>query len=473
MGKPNEPWRLGATELGRCYRDGSLTPLEALLSCLARIDAVQPAINAFVAQRRDQVLAEARASGERHAAGRPLSELDGIPLSIKDNLLTCDMPTTWGCPALRDHRSAQDELPVARARSAGALIVGKTNVPEFTLEGYTSNALFGVTRNPWNLALTPGGSSGAAAASVTAGCTPLALCTDGGGSIRRPACHAGLVGFKPSIGAVARNWTLPSLLLDFEVVGPMARSVADARLLFDVVRGPDAADRRSLAADAAARSHRTPRALNLLYVPVIAGPAGAAPVDREVAASCELAARRLGALGHSLAIGTLPLDLGLMAECWPIIGQIGLDWMFQRQPQWREGASQKYLEMAAQGAGLPAWRLWEVLEAVEQFRRDCGALFDQYDVVITPAAAALPWPADQAFPAVIDRQAVGPRGHAVFTGWVNAAGLPAIAVPADPSFSGLPIGIQMVAAFGADQMLFDLAAAYEDRHPWRPRWPEL
>ena len=169
--------------------------------------------------RRDAALAEAEASAARWQAGTPIGPLDGVPIAIKDNLPTHDLPTTWGCVALADHRPEHDELVVARARAAGAIPLGKTNVPEFTLEGYTSNRLFGTTRNPWNTALTPGGSSGGAVAAVAAGCVPLALGTDGGGSIRRPASHTGLVGLKPSIGAIAREHALPAAAARFRSRG--------------------------------------------------------------------------------------------------------------------------------------------------------------------------------------------------------------------------------------------------------------
>lgn len=468
MNNPPELWRLSAVELARRYRDGSLTPRAAAQACLARLDAVNPQLNAVVARRDAALLQDADAATARFAAGQPLSMLDGIVLTIKDNLLTQDQPASWGTPALREHRPAHDELPVARLRAAGALILGKTNVPEFTLEGYTGNPVFGITRNPWNLALTPGGSSGGAVAGVAAGIAPLALGTDGGGSIRRPSSHCGVVGLKPSIGAIARGHGLPSLLLDFEVVGPMGRSVADVRLLFDALRGPDAADRQSLAAEAARGQPRS-APLRILYVPTL----DSAPVDPEIAANCAQAARQLADLGHSVSEGTMPLDLAFMATAWPVVGQVGLAHLFETHPGWREGASAKYLEMARQGDAQPAARLWEIMETVAQLRSDCARLFREIDVLITPAAAALPWPADEAFPPVIAGQAVGPRGHAVFTGWVNAAGLPALAVPARPSSSGLPMGVQMIAAYGADDMLLDLGEAYEAAAPWAGRWPSL
>ena len=436
---------------------------------LARLEAINPRINAVVARRDGPFMEEAEAATERFARGTPLSPLDGIPLSVKDSLFTRDLPTTWGCPALRTHATNQDELAVARARAAGALIIGKTNVPEFALEGYTANPIFGVTRNPWNLALTPGGSSGGAVASVAAGITPLAIGQDGGGSIRRPASHTGLVGLKPSLSAVPREHVLPSLLLDFEVIGPLARTVADARLLFEVMRGPAAVDRSSLAAAHAASQHRPDRALRILYVERF----GAAPLDPQIAASVRQAVEALARLGHEVREGVLPLDLGFFAEAWPQIGQAGLAQLFERHPDWARQASPKYLALADQGRAIPAARLWQILEQVKQLRRDTVALFADIEAIVLPAAAALPWRAEYAYPTHIDGEEVGPRGHAVYTGWVNAAGLPGLALPCAPSREGLPIGMQVIGPYGSDDALLALGEGFEAASPWAERWPPL
>ena len=463
-------WQVSACELARRYRAGTLTPLAVAQACLARLDAVNPRINAVVARHDEQLLVQAAAATERHACGAPLSVLDGIPLTVKDSLLTADLPTTLGTPALRDHRSAHDEFAVGRARAGGALIVGKTNVPEFGNDGYTGNPVFGVTGNPWNPALTPGGSSGGAVAAVAAGIAPLAIAQDGGGSIRRPASHAGVVGLKPSLSAWPRQHTLPGLLLDFEVIGPLARTVADTRLLFDALRGPAAVDRSSLAAaQAAAARPRRAGPLRVLYVERM----GAAPIDPQIAASVGRAVERLSSLGHAVDRGALPLDLDFFAEAWPQVGQIGLASMFQRHPDWEAQASPKYRELAEAGRRLPAARLWQIIEQVSQLRRDCAPLFERIDVIVMPSAAALPWPAHEHYPQSIDGQEVGPRGHAVYTGWVNAAGLPGLALPATPSDEGLPIGLQLIGAYGSDDLLLDLGAAYEAVAPWADRWPVL
>jgi aspartyl-tRNA(Asn)/glutamyl-tRNA(Gln) amidotransferase subunit A len=462
-------WQLPATELLRRYRARSLTPNEVVRAIHARMDAVNPRLHAVVARRDEQVLADAEAATQRFAQGRPLSLLDGIPLTVKDSLFTADQPTTCGTAALREHRPAHDELAAGRARAGGALILGKTNVPEFANDGYTANPLFGATGNPWNPALTPGGSSGGAVAAVAAGFGPLAIAQDGGGSIRRPASHTGLVGLKPSLSAWPRQHALPGLLLDFDCIGPVARTVADARLLFDALRGPSAADRSSLAAAHAAAQPLPQSPLRLLYVEHL----NANPLDPQIRASCRAAVRQLAALGHRVQEGELPLDVAFVLEAWPQIGQVGLAAMFDQHPEWEAQASLKYREAAAIGRQVSGSRVWQIMERVRRLRSESAAMFERFDVIVMPAAAALPWPAHEAYPTMIDGHEVGPRGHAAYTGWVNAAGLPGLALPARPSREGLPIGIQLIGAYGRDDLLLDLGAAYEAQTPWAQRWPIL
>lgn len=458
-------WRWSASALARRFRDRTLSPVEVVRSVLARMDEVNPRVNAVVARRDAQVLAEAFESEQRHARAQPLGPLDGLPLTVKDSLYWRDLPTTCGTAALRDHQPGYDELAVARAHAGGALVLGKTNVPEFANEGYTANALFGVTRNPWDLALTPGGSSGGAVAAVAAGIAPLAIAQDGGGSIRRPASHTGLVGLKPSLSAWPRHHALPGMLLDFDVIGPVARTVADCRLLFEALRGAAVVDRSSLFTPRLVRQGP----LRILYVERLDGN----PLDPQIAASCRRAVDHLAALGHAVREGPLLLDGMAILQAWPEIGQVGLAAVFEAHPQWEAGASERYRDLARIGRGISAARLWQIIEWVRLLRRDSAALFETVDVIAMPAAAALPWPAAEPWPDVIDGQAVGPRGHAVYTGWVNAAGLPGLALPCDPSPEGLPIGLQLIGAHGDEATLFELAADLESVAPWAHRWPEL
>jgi len=386
---------------------------------------------------------------------------------VKDNILVKGLPCVWGSRVYRDYVPEDDELPVARLRAAGAVIVGKTNVPELTFEGITWNPVFGATRNPWNLELTPGGSSGGSVASVAAGLVPLALGTDGGGSIRRPASHAGVVGLKPSIGALPRVNSLPMMLLDLEVIGPIARSVEDVALAFHALRGPDPRDRRSLfVAHESARARTAPR---ILYVARF----GDAPLDPQVAASCAAAARDFEALGCAVETGALPLDLGPLNDFWPTFGAAGVAFVMAQHPGKEDLLGPRFRAMLEDGRKVGAARYLAGVEIFERLRIEAAALFERYDFVMTPSAAALPWPAETPFPDHIDGHSVGPRGHAVYTGWVNACGIPAIALPAAPSSEGLPIGFQLVAGFAEDDNLLAMAARFEARVPWGERWPAL
>ncbi|WP_138468801.1 amidase [Poseidonocella sp. HB161398] len=427
-----------ATALLADFASGAADPATAMAATLARIDALEPVLNAHSA-RSATALAEAEASAARWKAGTPLGPLDGLPVIIKDNLVSAGLPAAWGNAELARRVPEHDELPVAALRRAGAIVTGKGNTPEFAVEGYTDNLTFGVTRNPYDPALTPGGSSGGVVAAVAAGMAFAGLGTDGGGSIRRPAGYTGLCGLKPGIGHVPRGGGLAQVLLDFEVAGPIARSVRDLRLLDAVLSG--------WAAGAPARPSR------ILAVARMPG----APCDPEIIAAFEATIDALRRAGHAVEEGPLPHDLAPLNAEWSRIGEIGLARYFAEDPAVGAAAAPKYREMAARGAAAPATLLYGILGHVFALREAARTLWG-HDAILTPASAAHPWPAAEAFPPVIDGQEAGPRGHAVYTGWVNAAGLPALAFPASAS-GRLPIGMQLVGPPGSEAALMTLGEA--------------
>jgi aspartyl-tRNA(Asn)/glutamyl-tRNA(Gln) amidotransferase subunit A len=392
--------------------------------------------------------------------------LDGVPIAIKDNIAVRGLPATWGCPHYANYVPEIDELPVARLREGGLVIIGKTNVPEFTLEGYTGNRLFGVTGNPWDVRLTPGGSSGGSVAAVAAGFVPFAIGTDGGGSIRRPAAYTGLVGLKPSIGMIARGGGLPQVLLDFEVIGPVARTVADLSVLFEILVGPDRRDHRSRRFANTKQSKPASQGRILLVERF-----GDKPVDPEILRSLNAAADGLAGLGLRIDRGSLPFDIEPVDAFWPIVAEVGLARLFDLDPRIRETASGKYVDMAERGAAISAATFLAGMEKVWRFRDQVGTAFEHLDMIMTPACAAMPWPAADAWPPTIDGREVGPRGHAVYTGWVNVCGHPAISVPGPPAANGLPIGFQLIGDIGADKYLIHVAQLYEGAYPWAERWP--
>ncbi|MGY4318683.1 amidase [Bradyrhizobium sp. JR3.5] len=458
-------WHLDAAQLIQGYARRAFTPVDVIEDCLDRARNFDSSLNAFLHFSEADALEAAEASGRRWAEARPLGPLDGVPVSVKDNLHAARMPTTWGSALMRGFVAARDEDPVSKIRAAGAVLFAKTSLPEFAMQGFTANALKGTTFNPLDLSLTPGGSSGGAAAAVAAFCGPLALATDGGGSIRRPASHCGLVGFKPSAGLVKRRGGLPEIFLDHEVVGGIGRSVADVANFTEI-----------LAAQPLAAASKKAR---ILYVPRFSG----APVDPGIADAVESAAQRFEAMGHLVEC---PPSFDLSDEInslWPQLSAIGLAWLFEDGAHWpelglRRGARPDQAmcgEVARatlqEGRSARATALFNLVNAIQQLKRRLDELFDSHDAILTPATAALPWPADRPYPETIAGQAVGPRGHAVFTAIANAAGLPALAIPCG-RVSGLPTGFQLLGPKGADAAVLALGREYERNFSYGRLSPE-
>ena len=461
-------WTLSACELQERFASGEVSPVDALRACLGRLAEVGNELNALVHVDEAGAEAAARASEARWRTGEPLGKLDGVPVTVKDSIHVAGMPATWGSRLYADAVPERDETPVARLREGGAVIFGKTNVPEFTVQGYTSNPLFGPTRNPWDTRLTPGGSSGGAVAAVAAGIGPLAIGTDAGGSIRRPASHAGLVGLKPTAGRVPRREGFPPIMLDLEVIGPIARTTTDLASAMAVISAADPreAPRRPEAPFRAESTHEGGGRARILYVPTFVG----APVDAEIASSVTEAAHCLAALGYAIE-ESRSFDLAdRINEAWPLFGQVGIAWLLGRHPGRADEVGPDIRALADLGAAVPATHLLDVQHMAFALRENLAALFATCDLILTPTAAALPWPAELTHPATIAGVPVGPRGSAIFTGFVNASGCPAISIPCRPSAAGLPIGFQLVAPWGGDERLVATAAVYEAAHPWPMLW---
>jgi aspartyl-tRNA(Asn)/glutamyl-tRNA(Gln) amidotransferase subunit A len=462
-GKQTRPlWALSATELAAGYLSGQFTPLDAIESVLNRVDGANPLLNAVVTRDAEGACQAAAESTWRHREGKPLSGMDGVPITVKDNIPVRGMRSTWGSRLFSKYIPEKDELPIARLRQAGAIIVGKTNCPEFTLQGYTDNVLFGTTRNPWNLAMTPGGSSGGAVTAVAAGFGPVAIGTDGGGSIRRPASHTGLIGLKPSRGRVPRADGFPAILLDFETVGPIARSVADIKLVMEIIAPANPSDPASLAFRGQPLCPEIRGPCRILFVPQF----GDAPVDPEITQAVTKAADRLLQFGHSVETGAAPFDVSIVDQVWPVISKGGLAWLSKICSNFSLEASPAMQELAVDGNALSAAAYVAALNSVKRIDTQLALAFETYDLIMTPSAAALPWKANEAFPLEIAGRAVGPRGHAVFTAFVNLVGAAGINLPCGWSASGMPIGLQLVSRPGDDGLLVGIASQCEEARLW-------
>ena len=436
-----------ATALVAGFAAGRFTPVDALRSVLSRLDAVGPGLNAVIAVDAQGAMAAAQASAARWRAGAALSALDGVPVSIKDNLFLAGLPATWGSRLYADFVPDHDEPAVARLRRAGCVLFGKTNVPEFTVQGYTSNLVFGTTVNPHAPGRTPGGSTGGGAAAVAAGIGPIAIGTDGGGSLRRPAAHCGLFALKPSIGQVARYDGFPQIMSDFEVIGAVARSPEDLQAAHGILVGYDPADQRSLAAGASLPPW--PEQLRVAFMPRI----GTNPVDPRIISAAERMAGALQDAGVTVETIDVPFDPDRVGGAWGAIASAGLAWHLATKPGWEAQVNPSARAMAEAGAAVTARQVLDALAVAAEVRREAAALFARYDLLLCPAIAALAWPAEAVFPPEIDGQPVGPRGHAVFTAWMNVAGLPAATVPVAMTAEDGGIGLQLVAGHGRDRDL--------------------
>ncbi|MDM0046909.1 amidase [Variovorax dokdonensis] len=457
-------WQMNADALVQAYARGDLSPVEVLLSVRSRQQQCGSLLGAVLIAQDDAAAdAQARASEARWRRGTPLSALDGVPVSVKDNIAQHGLPCRWGSRAFSDHWPTHDEQPVARLRNAGAVLLGKTNVPEFTLQGYTDNALFGPTRNPWNRALTPGGSSGGAVAAVASGIGPLALATDGGGSIRRPCAYTGLFGFKPGRGVVPRADGLPALLPGLEEIGPIARNIADlARIL--LVIAPEMSG-------------------SLLPTPLPSAPLriaywrsiGTSPVDPVIRDRVDEAAEQLRDLGHVVVAQPAPVEVEQFnTRAWPVISGAGLAAVMATLPPGADaGLGAALAHLLAAGRSLSAVDLHRAQGVQRALTEAMAQVFSTHDLVLSPACAAMPWSAERSHPERIDGQAVDGRGHAVFTAFANGAGLPALALPCRPGDDGLPIGMQVVGPRGSDALLLGLGAQWEREAAPVWRWPEL
>jgi aspartyl-tRNA(Asn)/glutamyl-tRNA(Gln) amidotransferase subunit A len=460
--------RQTAIELLGHYRRKSLSPVDAAKAVIDRIRTKDGVLNAFCLLDEEAALAAARQSEARWAEGKPRGRLDGVPVSIKDIILTKGWPTRRGSKTVDPEQPWDTDAPsVARLREQGAVLIGKTTTPEFGWKGVTDSPLTGVSRNPWDSALTPGGSSGGSAAAVIAGMAPLSIGTDGGGSIRIPAAFCGAVGMKASFGRVPAY--PPSPFGTLAHVGPIARTVSDVALMLSVIAGPDARDWYALPSEGRDYGDGLDDGVKGLRV-AFSKDLGYARVEGEVARVVSRAAHAfegLGAIVEEVHPGfENPHDSFLVSWFVGAARVIGA-----LTPAQRELVDPGLLEIAEKGAG---YNLDDYLDA-GQYRAALGTkmrLFHKrYDLLLTPAMPLVAFAAGQNFPTIGENQRW--LDWSPFTYPFNFTGQPAISVPCGFTNSGLPVGLQIIATNYADALVLRAAQAYQGAHPETVRQPAI
>jgi aspartyl-tRNA(Asn)/glutamyl-tRNA(Gln) amidotransferase subunit A len=460
---------MSLTELAEALHAKKASPVELMEATLARIDETNPDLNAVVAMRdRDALMADAKAAAERLARGdgRPL---EGIPLGVKDLEDVEGLVTSMGSLPFKDNVAKQDSTQVARLRAAGAIVLGKTNTPEFGWTALTKNLVFGATRSPWNLDRSPGGSSGGSSAAVAGGVLPLVTASDGGGSIRIPASFTGTFGLKPSFGRVPMG---PSTRWDFgdtSHYGPLTRTVADGALFLDQVAGPSPYDPNSLPHPGyryVDRLKEDPPRLRIGY----SSDLDYAAVQSDVEAAVEDGVKLFERLGHT--VGDVKGGPPQMGPEWTMLGNfLQLSHLHKLLPEHEHEFGRQYIAGVKSGRDMTPEAWGAMAEARARLNAWCAEMFEEYDVLITPTVPFDPPPAKGPWPTEIEGKRCPPVAVASFTIPFNLSWHPAATVRAGISKAGLPIGLQIVGPRHRDELVLQMAAAFECERPWHPNWP--
>jgi len=472
-----------ATELAAGIRSGDLLPVTVVEAFLDRIDELNDELTAYATVRREAALAEAEAAAGEIDDGAVRGPLHGVPVAIKDLRRVADVRTTFGSPAFADHVPDGDDTVVERLTAAGAIVLGKTNTPEFGRKTVTENPVFGASRNPWDASKVTGGSSGGSAAAVAAGLAPVALGSDAAGSIRIPSAACGVVGFMPDFGRVPFGPVRADAFendLPYTFLGPIARTTEDVALVMDVIAGPDAADPFSLPERAEsydARLDRELAALEIGYDPRF----GDFEVAADVTATVEDALAALERAGADVTRVDVPfeedwetrhdaLETLLQARYVGLYRNLerdhGVDLLGTDEPITPEVRSRIETGLDVDAADLAAARRVRtaVLDAVTE--AVCEA-----DVLVTPTLGRTAFDVGTDAPTV-DGAGVHPMHGWTLTWPLNLSGHPACSVPAGLS-EGLPVGLQVVGPRGSDAAVLSAAAAMETELDWTANYPPV
>lgn len=457
-----------ATDLAGRLARRELSPVDLVRAAIARAESVQRDLNCFAFTDFDAALMQARASEARLHRGEPAGALDGVPVTVKDNLATLGYRMTNGSHAMADFVPTADAIAWGRLKAAGAILLGKTTTPEFAHKVLTDSPKFGVTRNPWSREHTPGGSSGGASAALAAGVGALAVGTDGGGSIRCPASCAGVAGIKATLGRIPFE-SLPDGISNFAFTGPLARSVDDLALALALMSGPAAADPYTLRLEPmpipGPRRGTAVRGLAIGYVEQF----GSCPVDPAVSRLVGAAVARMAADGARIEPVSEPVFADVF-EYYSVLATVNHAARLGKLAEsLGERMSASLRASIAQGATYKAAHWQQCSDRRTALFRRVQVLFERFDLLVTATMTAPPKPLD----------AGGAINTAMYAEWActlypfNLTGHPAASIPCGFTDSGLPVGLQLVGPWYGEDRILDVAAWMEAAMPWQGRRPPL
>lgn len=467
-----------ATTMAALVRSGEVSACELTGAALARMERREPVLQAFCTPTPELALAQAREVDARRARGETLGALAGVPLAVKDLICTANVRTTSGSAAYKDFVPEDDDITVERLLAADAILLGKTTAPEFGYSGVGHNPLFPSPRNPWDLAMTPGGSSAGSGAAIAARLCPIALGSDGGGSVRIPAAHCGIFGFKASMGRVplwpgCRDERYPGVSSweSLEHIGPMTRSVRDAALMMSLMAGPDMRDRHSIPCsdvDWLGAPEHLPGKLRIAF----SADFGYVAVDPEVRAVVSAAVQRFAAeIGAELELADPGFPDPAAAFGALVAMESDLTGMRQMMAEQGSAMSPHLVAMLQRD-----WRAENFTDAIATRKAVSNSLWrfmQRFDLLITPTLAVPPFPLGMQGPEIIDGRMVRNDHWLSFCYPFNFTGQPAASVPAGFTASGLPVGMQIVGRHLDDALVLAASAAFERIQPWNHLQPGI
>ena len=479
MATGNEICRMDAVTLASLIRSKKLSAVEVTDAVLARMDKLEPILHAYCTPTPDIARQAAKQIEKRIMAGEDVGPLAGVPWGCKDLICTAGIKTASGSLAYADFVPDEDDVVVERMRNAGAVILGKTNVPEFGYSGVGHNPVFATTRNPWNTNLTPGGSSAGSGAAVASGMGPFSIGSDGGGSVRIPSSFSGLYGLKASMGRVplypgVKDERYPGVSSweALEHIGPMSRTVADSALMLSVIAGPDDRDNRSLPLQAGfdwmASLKGDLKGLRVAY----SSDWGYAAVDKRVrdivGKAVKVFERDLGCIVEEASPGW---DNPYQAFWALLAGESDLKGMREMERKLGDKMTPHLRDFLK--TEWTAEQLTDAMVARKAVNNRMWRFMRNYDLLLTPTLAVPPFEVGIQGPTMIDGREVEPFEWLHFTYPLNFTGQPAASIPAGWTEDGLPIGLQIIGRHLGDALVLRASACFEAAQPWKDRWPPM